>query len=89
MDDDEIRLLVGRLSRPDGAGGVVIERASIMAAGADSAAILGWITAHGGYPEAAVPLAARQGLHSARLSDSGGIGGSAPRRYRLPADALS
>ena len=38
MDDAAISMLVKRLSRPDGLGGAVIERAAIMAEGPDSAA---------------------------------------------------
>lgn len=89
MDDDAIRTLVARLSRPHGSGGRVIERAAILAAGTDSVAVLAWIAAHEGEPEAAVPVAAGRGLHSARLSDTGGIGASAPRRYVLPPGVLT
>jgi hypothetical protein len=88
MDDDSIGILVKRLSRPDGSGGAVIERAAIMAEGSDAAAILEWILAHDGHPEAPVASASERGLHSARLSDSGGVGASAPRRYLLPRGAL-
>jgi hypothetical protein len=83
MDDDSIRVLVRRLSRPHRSGGEVIERAAILAAGVDSAAVLEWITAHDGQPETLAPVASRRGLHGARLNDSG------PRRYVLPAGALS
>src|SRR5216117_1831905 len=51
MDDDAIRMLVTRLSRPHSSGGKVIERAAILAEGADSAAVLTWIVAHAGEPE--------------------------------------
>jgi len=50
--DDAIRAVVARLSRPHPSGGNVIERAAILAEGADSAAILSWIAAHSGQPEA-------------------------------------
>ena len=67
----------------------MIERAAIMAeAGSDSAAILAWITAHGGKPEAAVSATPRHGLHGARFNDSGGDEPRVPLRFVLPADAL-
>jgi hypothetical protein len=90
MDDDAIRVLVTRLSRPHRSGGEVIERAAIMAEGPQSAAILAWIADHDGEPEALAPVAAGRGLHSARLSSGGsGMGGSStPRRYVLPPGAL-
>jgi hypothetical protein len=82
-------MVVKRLSRPDASGGAVIERAAIMAEGPDSLAILAWIAAHDGQPEAAAPVSSTRGLHSARLSDTGGAGSSPPRRYVLPRGALS
>jgi hypothetical protein len=89
MDDDAIRKLVTRLSRPHSSGGEVIERAAILAEGADSAAILAWIAAHDGQPEALAPVLTGGGLHSARVNDRSAIGSSTPRRYVLPAGALS
>jgi hypothetical protein len=89
MDDDAIRILVTRLSRPHDSGGEVIESAAILAAGADSAAIVAWIAAHDGQPETLVPVASRRGLHGARQNDSGGMGPSRPRRYVLPPGVLS
>jgi hypothetical protein len=86
IEDDEIRVLVRSLSRPHASGGAVIERAAIMAAGADSAAILAWIDAHDAEPEELAPAAAGGGLHGAR---AGARGPSAPRRYVLPAGVLS
>ena len=88
MDDDAIRTLVKRLGRPDPSGGTVIERAAILAEGADFEAIMAWIIAHGGEPEAAVATATRSGLHGSRLHDSGGTEARTPSRYVLPADAL-
>jgi hypothetical protein len=88
VDDDAIRSLVTRLARPHPSGGSVIERAAIVAEGADSAAVMAWIAAHGGRPEATLETATRRGLHGSRLHDSGG---SAPRtaaRFVLPAGAL-
>ena len=62
LDDDAIRALVIRLARPHGSGGEVIERAAILAEGADSAAVIAWITAHAGVPEAIVDSAPRHRL---------------------------
>ena len=42
--DDEIRALLSRLSRSHPSGGTVIERAAIVAEGADSAAVVTWIS---------------------------------------------
>ena len=88
MDDDAIRSLVKRLARPHPSGGTVIERAAIVAEGADSGAVLSWIVAHGGVPEAAVETSTRHGLHGSRLHASGGSGPRAAARYVLPAAAL-
>jgi hypothetical protein len=87
-DDDEIRAVVARLARRHPSGGVVIERAAILAEGADSAALLAWIAAHAGRPEAAPPAKKVGGLHGARLSASSGAEGRPPARYVLPAAAL-
>jgi hypothetical protein len=83
--DDEIRAVVRRLSRPHASGGVVIERAAIVAQGPDATAIVTWIMDHAGEPEAAVPVASSRGLHGTRLSG----GSAAPRRYVLPVDAVA
>jgi hypothetical protein len=88
MDDDAIRELVKRLARPHPSGGEVIERAGILAAGTDSAAVMAWITDHEGVPEAAVTAAPRAGLHGARLG-GGAAESKAPLRFVLPAGALA
>ena len=88
MDDDAIRTLVTRLARPHPAGGKVIERAAIMAAGADSAAVLEWIATHAGEPENLVPVIAGRGLHSAER-ESDRADARMPLRYVLPPGALS
>ena len=68
MDDLEINALVTRLSRPHPSGGVVIERAAILAEGSDYAAVMSWITAHAGTPEATVSTTRGRGLHGARMN---------------------
>lgn len=88
-DDDAIRVLVTRLSRPHPAGGDVIERAAILAEGPDSTAVLGWIAAHAGEPEDVAPRRSGSGLHSARLPNGGGEGPRTPLRYVLPPGTLS
>ena len=88
--DDAIRALVKRLSRRHRSGGQVIERAAILAAGADFSAVITWIAAHAGEPEELAPVATSgRGLHSARLQDVDGAGGRTPLRYVLPPGALS
>jgi hypothetical protein len=87
--DDAIRALVKRLARPHGSGGKVIERAAIVAEGADSAAVIAWITAHAGIPETAIATPPRHGLHGARLGGSGEMTSRAPLRFVLPASALT
>jgi hypothetical protein len=87
--DDAIRAVVMRLSRPHASGGDVIERAAILAEGADAGAIVAWVLAHAGEPEAAAPPASARGLHSARLSGGPGAAGGTPRRYVLPVGALA
>ena len=85
--DDSIRAVVARLSRPHRSGGVVIERAAILAEGAASTDILAWIAARAGVPEVAAPAAATPGLYGSGFG--GGV--TAPRgpsRYLLPAAAL-
>ena len=89
VDDDAIRTLVTRLSRPHASGGEVIERAAILAEGADSAAVLTWIAARAGEPEDLAPRVSGRGLHSARLHDSDGADPRTPLRYVLPPGALS
>lgn len=89
IDDEIIRKLVTRLSRQDRSGGRVIERAAILAEGADSRSILAWILAHDGQPEAVAPAVVPGGLHGGRLNGRGGMNASAPRRYVLPPGVLS
>jgi hypothetical protein len=84
--DDTERAVVTRLSRPHRSGGTVIERAAILAEGADSTRLVAWVVAHGGQPEAA-PVSMKRGLHSPRVDDPAAVL-RPPLRYVLPADAL-
>jgi Aldo/keto reductase family len=52
VDDDAIRALLTRLARAHPSGGTVVERAAILAEGADFDAVIAWVRAHGGQPEA-------------------------------------
>ena len=86
MDDDAIRALLTGLARPDASGGDVIERAAILAAGSDFTAIMAWVVAHGGKPEAVAAAVPSGGLHGSRLTDGGGS--TTPLRFVLPPGAL-
>lgn len=88
MDEETVRATVRRLARPHRSGGVVIERAAILAVGDGSADLLAWIDANGEAEELTAVRARPRGLHSARLQDDGGHAGL-PQRYVLPPDALS
>jgi hypothetical protein len=88
MDDDAIRTLLMRLARPHASGGEVIERAAILAEGADFAAVMAWITAHAGTADTQV-APTRHGLHGSRLSGGRGAEPQAPLRFVLPAGALA
>jgi hypothetical protein len=89
MEDDEIRALVTRLARPHASGGDVVERAAILAEGSDFTAVMTWITAHEGEPEKLVAAVGGGGLHGARFSDRSASVPLTPRRFVLPAGALS
>lgn len=89
MDDPEIYALVSRLSRPHASGGVVIERAAILAAGADFPAVMNWITAHAGTPDTAVSATRRRGLHGSRINGGDATASRAPLRFVLPAGTLN
>ncbi len=88
VDDQAIRALVTRLARPHPSGGSVIERAAIVAEGADSRAVVSWIVDHGGAAEATVATSQRRGLHGALVHAGGGSEPRSPSRYVLPAGAL-
>jgi enterochelin esterase-like enzyme len=89
MDDVQINALVTRLSRPHPSGGVVIERAAILAAGADSPAVIDWIMAHSGEPDATVRVSRSRGLHGSRMNEGDPSESRKPLRFVLPAGSLS
>jgi len=88
-NDDEIRALLSRLSRRHPSGGTVIERAAIVAEGADSAQVVAWILDHAGEAEQTADASSSRGLHSPRITDRIRPGPRAPARYVLPAGALN
>lgn|SRR5436309_13181013 len=87
-DEQMVRELVMRLSRQDRRGASVIERAAILAEGANTESIVTWILDHGGQPEAPASATARGGLHGGRLQGSGVNDTVAPRRYVIPPAVL-
>ena len=86
MNDSEINALLTRLSRPHASGGVVIERAAILAAGSDLPAVVDWITAHAGTPDTAGATKRHRGLHGAHLDER--APSTPPLRFVLPPGAL-
>jgi hypothetical protein len=88
MNDGDIKDLVSRLSRPHPSGGVVIERAAILANGGDFPAVMDWITAHAGKADAVVASTTRRGLHGPRVSDTNPSVSPTPLRFVLPNGAL-
>jgi hypothetical protein len=88
MNDLEIVALVTRLARAHPSGGFVIERAAILAAGADYPAIMDWITAHAGTPETTAPTGRSLGLHGSRINDGHIPGSRRPMRFVLPAGTI-
>jgi hypothetical protein len=86
VNEQEITTLIKNLSRPHPSGGVVIERAAILAAGGDSPEIINWIITHSGVPE--TPTARSRGLHGSRLNAGGDRVSSHPTRFVLPANTF-
>jgi hypothetical protein len=89
VDDTAIQTLVERLARANPAGGHVIERAAIVAEGADSQAVIAWIIDRGGIPETTETSGQRHGLHGALRHSGGGAEPRRPSRFILPADAFA
>jgi hypothetical protein len=86
--EEQIRALVARLGRPHPSGGTVIERAALLAEGADFEATMAWILAHGGGPEVSAAAAPRGGLHGSARGAAAPASGK-PLRFVLPAGALT
>lgn len=84
----EIHALVKRLARPHPSGGDVVERAALLASGANFTAALAWIAEHAGVAETLAPQDPRRGLHGPRLSPSDASEQRVPLRFVLPAGAL-
>jgi hypothetical protein len=89
MNDDAILALVTRLARPHSSGGAVIERAAILAEGADFASVMAWIEDHDGHPEPSTAAVATRGLHGSRISSAGTGQLRPPLRFVLPAGTLT
>ncbi len=89
MDEEAIRALLKRLARPHPSGGVVIERAAILAEGDHFTEIMTWVMANGGKAEQAVAPASSGGLHGSRITDGGSMEARAPLRFVLPPGTLN
>lgn len=87
--DAEIQALVKRLARPHASGGDVVERAALLAAGGNFAAVMEWISDNAGVAEAMATQAPRRGLHGPRPGLSSAADPPAPARFVLPAGALA
>jgi hypothetical protein len=88
IDETAIRAIVVRLARPSTSGAHTIDRAAILAEGADCAAIEAWIVREGGRPHSDVVMPRGHGLHAERASTRSSSLSAAPSRYVLPASAL-
>ena len=89
IDDDAIRAIVLRLARPVASGAHTIERAAILAEGAECAEIEAWIVRQGGEPLVDAAPARGHGLHAERLQVRSSPAGATPSRYVLPASSLA
>jgi hypothetical protein len=90
MDEAAIRALLSRLARPHPSGGKTIERAALLAAGADFPQVMAWIDEHHGQPETTTPTAVGGGLHGSRMSGGGvQVPQRTPQRYVLEAGVLA
>jgi hypothetical protein len=87
MDESAIRETVTRLARPTASGGSTIERAALLAEGADCSAIEAWILSNGGEAQTNAPNRRGGGLHADRLA-ARVASTAAPTRYVLPAGSL-
>jgi hypothetical protein len=87
--DAEIQALVKRLARPHPSGGEVVERAALLAAGGDFAAVIAWIADHAGVAETMLREPPRRGLHGPLVGLSGSTDQRTPLRFVLPAGTLT
>ncbi|HYV16269.1 MAG TPA: hypothetical protein VE972_09625 [Conexibacter sp.] len=88
IDEDTIREIVTRLARPTACGDHSIERAAILAEGANCGDIEAWIVRNGGEPHAGSGAPLVRGLHAERINARSTPAGAAPARYVLPAQSL-
>ena len=66
----------------------MIERAAILAEGSDFAAIMSWIAAHDGTPDATESATRSRGLHGSRMTGGDATSPRAPLRFVMPPGAL-
>lgn len=88
IDEAAIRAIVARLARPSASGAHTIDRAAILAEGADCAEIEAWIVRNGGEPHVDAATPRGGGLHADRGHTRSSPAGATPSRYVLPAGAL-
>lgn len=88
MEDAEIRAIVVRLARPIASGAHTVERAALLAEGADCAAIEAWIVRQNGEPHVDAAGPPGRGLHAERTNARSSPAGVGPSRYVLPAGWL-
>ena len=84
-DDAELGAIVKRLARRTPLGGRVVERAALLAEGADFAALLAWIEAHDGVPEEVATPPRTGGLFVDRHREPP----QQPLRFVLPPSAFA
>jgi hypothetical protein len=88
VDEEAIRALLTRLARPHPSGGKVIDRAAILAEGADFTEVVDWIMDHAGRPDSLTAAAPSGGLHGSRNAEPLRAEQRRALRYVLPAEAL-
>jgi hypothetical protein len=89
VDEPEIRALLIRLARPHPSGGKVVERAAILAEGADFPEVVEWIMDHSGRPDTPRSAGPERGLHGSRTVEPLRADQRRALRYVLPADVLA
>lgn len=90
IEESAIRDIVVRLARPARSGGHTVERAAMLAEGADFGDIEAWIISRGGSPQepAGAKPSGGGGLHGDRDRTNRMRASAPPARYVLPASAL-